>query len=388
MEVRRILFVITNLHVGGAESMLYKLLSGINQSRFQPDVVTLVSSGPIGRKIESLGIRVRALGMKPGVPDPAAVLRLASWIRKERPDLIQTWMYHADLIGGLASRLTGKRPVAWGIRQSDLPQDGSKYLTRVTAKICARLSKWVPARIVCCSEASREVHTALGYANEKMIVIPNGMDLSTFRPDAAAAQAVRTELDIPSGAPIIGLVARFHAQKDHRTFIEAAARLHKNRRDVHFVLCGDKVTWTNQQLVRWIEEAGVRQVSRLLGRRDDIPRLTAAWTLSTTASSFGEGFPNVIGEAMACGVPCVVTDVGDSGRIVGETGRVVAPKDAHALATAWGEFLALGEETRQRLGQAARQRIRDHFDLPSIITRYENLYVEMMGGRMADVSQN
>ena len=379
MSTCRMLFVITNLNVGGAEGMLYKLLSKLDRARFEPEVVTLIGPGPIGQQIEALGIRVRVLGMRRGVPDPSAVVQLASWIRKDRPDLIQTWMYHADLVGGLASKLSSGCPVAWGIRQSDLAPNGSKYLTRMTAKMCARLSHWVPTRIVCCSEAAREVHMALGYAADKMLVIPNGMDLSMFRPNPEAASAVRAELHIPADAPIVGLAARFHAQKDHRGFVRAAGRLHADHPDVHFVLCGNEVTWTNAQLVRWIDEAGIRHVSRLLGRRDDVPRLTAAFTLSTTASSFGEGFPNVVGEAMACGVPCVVTDVGDSARIVGETGRVVPPNNPAALAAAWRDIIDLDQEAKQRLGRAARQRIRDHFDLPSIVTRYENLYAEMAG---------
>ena len=158
-----------------------------------------------------------------------------------------------------------------------------------------------------------------------MVVIPNGFDLETCRPDSAARESVRNELQIPEDAPVIGLVARFNPQKDHRTFIQAARLLHNDRPDVRFVLCGAQVSWDNQALVRWIEEGGVRKQVYLLGRRNDIPRLTASFDIAASSSSFGEGFPNVLGEAMSCGVPCVTTDVGGSALIVGQNGMVVPP---------------------------------------------------------------
>ena len=282
---------------------------------------------------------MRSLGMRPGRPNPVAVLRLAKWLREDRPDVIQTWMYHADLIGGLAAKLAGGIPLAWGIRQSNLSDQGSRRLTIHTMRMCAQVSRWLPARIVCCSEASQRVHAALGYATEKMIVIPNGFDLRAYKPDSAARESVRAELQIPADAPVIGLVGRFDPQKDHHTFVCAAALLHRSRPDVHFLLCGDDVTWENAELRGWIEEAGIRKQCRLLGRRNDLSRLTAALDIAASSSSFGEGFPNVIGEAMACGVPCVVTDVGDSALIVGQTGRVVPPQNPKELANALSELV-------------------------------------------------
>jgi glycosyltransferase involved in cell wall biosynthesis len=373
-----ILYVITGLFQGGAELMLYRLLSRLDRTRFTPQVISLLDHGPIGRKIQALGIPVRSLGMKRGIPNPAVVLRLARWLRQDPPDMMQTWMYHADLVGGLAARLVGNIPVAWGIRHSDLSSETSSRLTRLTVKTCALLSQWLPDRIVCCSEASRQVHTVLGYAAEKMVVIPNGYDVETFRPNSGARASVRKGLAVSEDAPVIGMVARFDPQKDHRTFIRAAQLLHRDRPDAYFLLCGNEVTWENQELARWIDEAGLRTRCHLLGRRDDdIPNLTAALDIASLSSAYGEGFPNVVSEAMSCGVPCVVTDVGDAALIVGQTGIVVPPRNPEALAAAWRTMLEMGREGRRHMGIAARQRIRERFDIAEVVGRYEHLFVEL-----------
>jgi glycosyltransferase involved in cell wall biosynthesis len=373
-----ILWLISGLEYGGAEMMLYKLLSHMDRSRFTSQVVSMTDLGPFSRKIQELGVPLWSLKMRRGIPNPMGIVRLAHWLRQAKPDVIQTWMYHADLIGGLAAKLAGGIPVAWGIRQSNLSNHGNRRLTIYTKTMCAQVSNWLPTRIVCCSEASQRLHTALGYASQKMVVIPNGFDLSAFKADLIARKSVRAELRIPADAPLIGLVGRFDPQKDHRNFVCAAALLHHSRPDVHFLLCGDDVTWENARLRGWIEKAGIRKQCVLLGRRDDMPRLTAALDIASL-SSFGEGFPNVIGEAMACGVPCVVTDVGDCALIVGQTGRVVPPQNEKELANALGELVRLGREGRSQLGAAARRRILEYFNLPDIVGRYESLYQEIAG---------
>lgn len=369
----KILHIITGLNTGGAEMMLYKLVSRMNRNKFDIQVILLTDIGPIGKKIEDLGIPVSALGMKRGIPNPQMVFKLARWLKKYRPDIIQTWMYHSDLIGGLAAKMSGNIPVVWGIHHSNLDPKGNKRTTIWTAKVCARFSRWLPVKIVCCSEASKRVHTALGYAAEKMVVIPNGFDLNLFKPDLEEGTLVRQELGIPEDTIIIGMVGRFDPQKDHLNFIKAAALLQKEIPDVQFLLCGDDIIWENHKLSKWIEDAGLSNNFHLLGRRDDIPQIMTALNIASS-SSYGEGFPNVVGEAMACGVPCVVTDVGDSALIVGDTGIVVPPKDSNDLALAWKELIEIGKDRRQRLGDNARRRIREKFSLPSVVERYEELY--------------
>jgi len=207
-----------------------------------------------------------------------------------------------------------------------------------------------------------------------MLVIPNGSDLSTFKPALEARRSVRRELGLREGIPLVGLVARFDLPKDHRTFVRAAALLHDRVPEANFVLCGDGITWENPQLTEWIDAAGIRSCCHLLGRRLDVPRLTAALDVASSSSAYSEAWPLVVGEAMACGVPCVVTDIGDSALIVGDTGRVVPPKDPEALAEAWYELLAVGPDVRARLGVAARRRIEERFSLTSAIAKYEELY--------------
>jgi glycosyltransferase involved in cell wall biosynthesis len=217
-----------------------------------------------------------------------------------------------------------------------------------------------------------------------MVVIPNGYDVGTFRPDFGARAIVRKALGLSEDAPIIGMVARFDPQKDHRTFIRAAQMLHRDRPDAHFLLCGMEVTWENQELARWIDDAGLRTHCHLLGRRDDdIANVTAALDIASLSSSYGEGFPNVVSEAMCCSVPCVVTDVGDAALIVGPTGIVVPPRNPEALAAAWRTMLEMGCEGRRPMGIAARQRIKERFDIAEITGRYEHLFEELARGARA-----
>jgi glycosyltransferase involved in cell wall biosynthesis len=219
---------------------------------------------------------------------------------------------------------------------------------------------------------------ALGYAPEKMAVIPNGFDLERFKPDNDARIAVRRELGISLDAPLIGLVARFDPQKDHRSFITAAARLLESDASAQFLLCGEGADTDNSELGEWIRAAGIGANCHLLGPRDDMAGITAALDIAVSSSAFGEGFSNAVAEAMACGVPCVVTDVGDSGLLVEDTGRVVAPKESDALAGAMAELLEIGAEGRAKLGRAARRRIEENYSLPDIAARHLAFYRETL----------
>lgn len=357
--------------------MLYKLLRRLPEHDIAAEVASLTTEGRLAAPIRELGVPVYALGARRGVPDPRMVVQLARRLRVDRPQVVQTWMYHADLIGGLAAKLVGSIPIAWNIRQSDLDPTHSKRLTIWTAKTCAWLSHAIPERIVCCSDAAARVHREMGYAEKKLIVIPNGFEVDHFRPDRSARITVRSELGIEQRHPIVGMVARFDPQKDHWSFVDAASLLAARLPAARFVLCGDGVTWANEKLVRWIDERGIRERVHLLGRREDVARLMNAFDVATLSSAYGEGFPNVVGEAMACGVPCVVTDVGDAAWIVGDTGRVVPIRDPLALADAWFELVEAGDSTRQALGARARARVVEHFDLETIAGRYASLYVEL-----------
>jgi glycosyltransferase involved in cell wall biosynthesis len=285
-------------------------------------------------------------------------------------------MYHADLLGGLAARLAGVPAIGWAIRNSGLDWGKTKLSTRVVTGACARLSRWVPDRILTCSEVARQVHVGYGYAADKMVVVPNGFNLARFQPDAPARVAVRAELGVGNDTPLVGLIGRFDPHKNHAGFFEAAGCLHRRFPTVHFVLAGQGIDEENPELLRLMETAGVHQVTRLLGLRSDIPRLMAALDVLASSSS-AEAFPNVLGEAMACGVPCAVTDAGDSAYIVGDTGRVVRFGDMQGLAEAMEELLTLPPAERTALGECARTRVAEHFEMGQVVKRYEAFYEEL-----------
>jgi len=328
---------------------------------------------------------VRTLAMKKSVPNPLLVMRLAKWIRESKPDVIHAWMYHANLIGTLAARLAGNVPVVWAIHHNAFDPRVDKRRTILVNRACAALSRKFADRIVFCSEASLRTHKLLGYAAEKLEVIPNGFDLEQVKPDPAARESLRQELGIPADAVVIGFAARFHPHKDHRNFIRAAERLHKLMPDVHFLLFGMGITWENAQLAEWIDAAGIRERCHLLGLRQDISSLFSGMDIATTASR-SEAFPIVVGEAMACGTPCVVTDVGDSALIVENTGSVVPPEDPHALAEAWRSLIDAGPAVRRRLGIAARERVERHFALRAIVERYQKIYAQVAACSRTELS--
>jgi glycosyltransferase involved in cell wall biosynthesis len=375
----KVMHVITTLGPAGAETMLCRIASAMDDTRFENDVVSLTGILDQAERMQAIGIRVRSLGMKRSIPNPLLVMRLARWIRESKPDVIHTWMYHANLIGALAARLAGGVPVVWGIHHTALDPRIDKRRTMLVNRACAILSGGLSARIACCSEASLRIHKELGYAADKLEVIPNGVDLEQIKPDPTARASVREELGIPSDAFLIGIAARFHPLKDHSNFVRAAARLHQQMPEVHFLLCGNNITWQNSQLTEWTKAAGIQRCCHLLGVRQDMSRLFAAMDIATTASR-SEAFPVVIAEAMACGTPCVVTDVGDSALIVGETGTVVPPSDPRALAEAWRKLIVAGPAVRHRLGLAARRRVQEHFALPLVVERYQAIYAKLAGG--------
>lgn len=353
--------------------MLLKLLQQLDRQRFSPTVISMVGLGEIAPKIQALGIPVFALGMSRGKPNIFMAFRLGKLLRQIQPDIVHTWMYHADLLGGVVARLLGFNRVIWCIRHSNLAKTENKRSTLWVVKACALLSHKIPAQIISCSYKAKDVHEAVGYAEKKMHVIPNGFDLSRFIPDEISRTSVRKELNLSSEALLIGLIARFDSQKNHFGFIKAASDVHARLPSVHFLLAGAEITAENNALNATIVAHGLQDHMHLLGRRDDMPRLMASLDV-LASSSHGEGFPNVLGEAMACGVPCAVTDVGDSAEIVGETGRVVAPGDMAGLAQSLIDILQLPNEERKKLGVAARTRVAANYEIGHVTSLYEVFY--------------
>jgi glycosyltransferase involved in cell wall biosynthesis len=374
IPLKKIVFIITGLTTGGAEMMLLKLCSQIDKSRFSLSVISLRDSGNIGPRIEKLGIPVYSLGFRSSLLFIPLIIKLRKLLYELKPDLIQGWMYHGNLV---ASLFTGKALVCWGIRSSLLDFNEIGGMSRWIIKIGKYLSHF-PNCIIYNSNVSSRQHLEFGYFGGRAIVIPNGFDIGVMKPDENAYFLIRNEIGISGNVVLIGLVARFHPMKDHEIFLKAAELLLRELPDVYFMLVGSGVSKENAKLSDMITTLGLCDKVLLCGERSDIPKITAALDIATSCSAWGEGFANSIGEAMSCGVPCVVTDVGDSAWIVGETGRVVPPGDPNALAAAWKSLIAIGSDKRHALGLLARKRIRNNFSLDTVARQYEDIYFKLI----------
>ena len=373
----RVLHVITGLEVGGAELMLWKLLAGMDRERFESHVVSLMDGGMVGDEIRALGVPVHELDMRMRWPSPIALYRLTRIINSIRPQVVQGWMYHGNLAAWLARWVAPRAMVVWNIRQSLYDLAWEKPGTRAVIRFCAGHVTGV-ARILYNSETSRRQHEAIGYRPDLGETIPNGFDTEKLRPDPAAPDRVRKMLGVEFDVVLIGLVARFHPLKDHGNFLAAATRLLARHPNAGFVLVGRGLDDGNKAITRQIATNGLKGKVFLLGERDDVAALTPGLDIATSSSK-SEAFPNAIGEAMSCGVPCVVTDVGDCAQIVGDTGLVVPPGSAQALAAAWAELIEMGAEKRRALGERARLRVQERYALASVVGRYENLYIGLTG---------
>ncbi|MBZ5877366.1 glycosyltransferase [Chromohalobacter israelensis] len=364
-----VLHVITGLTDGGAEDSLYQLCH--NDRRNMHRVVCLMDAGQYGPRFEAAGIEVVYLHMPPGRVTFAGLWRLWRTLRELRPDVVQTWMYHANLVGGVMARLAGVKAICWGIHNSNLMPGVTKRSTIWVAKTCGALSRVVPSRIVSCSQHAVEVHRKLRYAAMKFVVVPNGYNLLLLTPDAGARGRVRQEWGVDDDMPLFGMVARFDPLKDHANLIAALAQLKGLGWDFRCALIGAEVDAENAELVQLLEDYGVRERVLLMGRRSDIPAVMNALDVHVL-SSLSEAFPNVLSEAMACGTPCVSTDVGDAAFIVGDTGWIAPPADPGALADQLA--LALEEYADVPAWQArkhrAHQRVVDSFSVQRMIDGY------------------
>jgi len=374
----RILHIITDLGVGGAEAMLLKLTTHHDRQQFTHAVISLMNMGAIGERLQADGIEVHVLGCQRGLPSWRDIRRLVDLTKQLRPDVIQGWMYHGNLAAWLARRFSpGRPPLIWGIRQSLDRLGDEKWLTRAVILVNALLSRRVDA-VVYNAQRSRAQHAAIGLSGRSVQVIANGFDTHLFSPSAADRMAVRQTLQLADDALLVGLIGRFHPMKDHQGFLQAAADVVRQHGEVHFLLAGEGMDWDNPALAGWIGQHELAAHVHLLGRRQDIPRLTAALDIAVSASARNEGFANVIGEAMSCAVPCVVTDVGDSAWIVGGTGKVVPPGNPQKLAEAICALVMMGPEKRQQLGTLSRERAVAEFSIQQAVTRFEALYATLV----------
>ncbi len=366
----KVMHVIVGLETGGAESMLCRLVT--NMPNHSHTIVSLTNIGSIGRDLVAKGYTINALCAKPSTII-YAFFRLWRLIRRDQPDVIQTWMYHADLLGGLAGRLAGISNVIWNIRNTEIPQR-SISVTGLVVRLCAMLSRTIPKSIICCSRAGVKSHAMLGFDHNRMIVIPNGFDTKFFMPPLQSKKAIRSLLGLPHDSFIIGIVGRFDPLKGHDNFVEAAGIIAAQRtKNYNFLMVGRDIDCHNSKLNSIILKKGGQAKFILLGERKDIPNIMYSLDVLCLASK-AEGFPNVVAEAMLMQVPCVVTDVGDAALIVGQAGRVVPPCNPHALAKTLMDLELMPHGDLQAIGFAARRRVVDSFGIHTAVKRYEEVY--------------
>jgi glycosyltransferase involved in cell wall biosynthesis len=363
-----VLHLITGLDTGGAEATLTRVVTRLDPFRHRSVVVSMTGPGALGPMLSDAGIELFSLEMRRGLPDMRGLTRFAGVLRQVRPDIVQTWLYHADLVGLLGRFATRARwRLFWNIRCADMA--GFAVLRRLLARSSA-----IPELVVVNSLAGLRFHRQFGYAPRRWVYIPNGCDTAEFRFDAEGRRRLRAHWAISDQNVAIGLPARYDPMKDHDNFLDAAALLATHNREITFIVVGPGADPLNQSLVGAIARRGLGDRVRLLGHRDDMARVYSALDIATLTSAYGEGCPNVLIEAMACGLPCAATDCGDAAELLGPCGRIVQRRDPEALAAAWNHLIAIGRSGREALGQAARQRAVQLYDLSNLALRYDAIY--------------
>lgn len=369
--------VIIGLNVGGAELMLKRLIeSHLDRSDIKHSIISLTDMGVLGEQLTKQGVDVYCLGMSSIMKGPVTFFKLRKLLRTLRPDVVHTWMYHADLLGGLAARSVGLQYVVWCIRSTDISKGGSK-ITLIIRKVCALLSAWLPRVVICAADSSRKVHEAVGYTAEKMQVIPNGFDLDKLFAGCVNGVSIRRELGISCDALLVVSVGRYSPVKDHKTFIAAAGKVAARHEYVKFMLVGRGLERTNKQLMALIEATGQPDAFFLLGERSDVPACLQASDVFCL-HSITEAFPNVLGEAMAVGLPCITSDVGDAVYLLDNPEWVVPAASPEKLADKLDAMLSLSAAERAALGHRAAKRISECFTMDLISRRYFDLYASLI----------
>nr|WHW29511.1 putative glycosyl transferase, group 1 [uncultured bacterium] len=375
----KILHVIVGLESGGAERTLQRMVEcDAGNAAVTHSIVSLTGTGAIGPELQRAGIDVQALGLHSVLDLPRVFWRLLGAIRKTRPDIVQTWMYHADFLGGLAAWLAGRYPVVWCVRTTDLPA-GKRSVTAILRWACARLSHWIPDQIVCAAQASRATHAALGYDAAKMVVVANGYDFSRFEATLEERRAWREQHGIATEEMVVGSIGRWHADKDPDNFIRMAGVLGRQHARLRFLMVGRGLHNTNTALMHSLECSGMAARFVLVGERKDVPQCLAAMDIFCLHSRT-EAFPNVLAEAMAMGLPCVTTDVGDAALLLNDCGHVVPKKDTAALAQGVTRLLQMEPADRLALGARARARVRGRFTIAAARAGFESVYQRLLNG--------
>jgi len=365
---RRIALLINSMNYGGAETQVAVLANGLARLGHSVSLIVFYAGGMLRGNVSS-DVRVRCLGRR-GRWDVIGVLRsLFSTLDEERPDVLYAFLPGPNIMASLAGLRSSKLKVTWGVRASDVDLSHYSWAARWSYLLERRFSRF-PDLIISNSAAGRQHAVAHGFPDKKhFIVIPNGIDVERFGADAGVGDALRAQWGISRSHALIGIVARLDPMKDHGNFLEAAAKLVESRPEFRFVSVGAGPEEYAAALRERARSLGLEEKMIWAGPRGDLPAVYNALDLLVSSSAFGEGFSNVLGEAMACGVPCVATDVGDAREVLGDTGVIVPRRDAQALAEAMTKELERVRIEGPRLRASLRQRIVENFSVPKLVQR-------------------
>jgi glycosyltransferase involved in cell wall biosynthesis len=369
-----VVHVIIGLGVGGAEKFLFRLIeSQMDDSRFQHKVISLTTLGVVGEDLEKIGVKVNCLQAKSIADLFRIFLNLYKIIRNVKPDVVHCWMYHADLLGGIVAKLCGVKKIFWSVRNTDLESGGS-LAKKMLRKSCALLSGIVPNKIICVARSAYESHKKIGYNESRMVVINNGYQVSRFYLSESARQKIRAKFHLDDNSILIGSVGRFSPAKDHFCFLEAAAQAYKFNKNLRFLMIGRDVIKENKFLYKAVVEHGLEAAVILDGEVSNVSDYMSAMDVFCMHSET-EGFPNVLGEAMCVGLPCISTDVGDASLLMGSLGEIVPAKDAMALSRAILSLASMDASSRRALGMKSRKRIIESFSLDVVVGKFSDIYI-------------
>lgn len=370
----KIVHVIIGLNVGGAELMLKRLvLHSQKTSQFQHSVISLTDSGIIGSDLEEQSIKVHTLGMKSVASVPKVFLQLKNLLKEIQPDVVQTWMYHADFLGGIAAKSVGIKNIVWGIRTTDVSQGASKQ-TVYLSKLCAKLSYYIPDTIVCAARVSKDYHIGIGYDESKMIVIPNGFDVEALSSTKEEGLEVREQVGLSVDDIVIGSVGRFNPVKNQKLFVDVAAQLLKDFPDLKFMLVGRDNTIENQELVSWIKKYGITDSFKLLGQRNDIPNCLQAMDIFCLHSKT-EGFPNVVGEAILSDTICVAANVGDVDVLLDEE-SIASSNDVFGISNAIKNYLTYPKDKLLEKAIRNKNKVIDKYSMDVVLDKFHAAYLK------------
>ena len=377
-KISHIFFLIRSLNVGGTERQIIELVKGLDNNHFDITVGLFYNKGALIEEIKTMPwIHVISLSKTGRWDILRFVFRFIRLLKVLQPDILYSFLPDANIVGLIAGRLAGVKRIIWGTRASNMDVSRYDWVVRISLRLSAFLSRF-PDAIIANSYVGRSFHEGIGYSNKSFHVIHNGINAERFRPDRNTGTRVRAEWGIDKKTVLIGIVARMDPMKDHPTFLKAAQNFIQRHNDVCFVCVGDGPVDYKEKLYLLSEELGLRDFVIWAGLRSDMPAVYNALDIVTSTSSYGEGFSNVIAEAMACGVPCVVTDVGDSALIIGDAGLVVPIKDPEALAGGWRCMLKQLNENLTLIENKTCARIMSHYNNEILLQKTSKVFMSVL----------